>query len=231
MPTHRSAPHTSGTIAPPQDTALAGSQRRLLYELRREGPQTLPQLARRLGVSTQTVREHVHRMIGRGIVEPAGTHREGPGRPGTLFALTERGIDLFPNQESAILEELVEDLEEHGHHDALRDFFDRRGERIRQEAERRLEGLSGRERLEELVRFMRERGFVARLSESETELPRLCLCHCPLRHVVRHSDLPCRAESRFLEAIIGGQLQRETWMPGGDGTCTYRLGAKDSPPR
>lgn len=205
-------------------SGFGASQRRVLVLLKREGEQSVGELAGALDLAAETVRGHMNALAGRGLVRRAGSRKEGPGRPEILYGLTERAEDLFPQQEGRLLRELTAYLTGEGHQEVLETFFDERLHRQREEARARLEGLSGRERLEEVAALLSEEGFMAEVIASDDGEPGLCLCHCPLKEMVAVSRLPCRAEVAWIEELLGEELTRRSWMPDGDRTCTYTVG-------
>lgn len=204
---------------------LGESQRSLLVEVKRRGEATLADVADAVDLATETVREHLNALTARRLVERAGRRRDGPGRPRIVYALSDRGEALFPQREGILLGELASHLVESGREDVLEEFFERRiGEQTPDAAER-LEGLEGPDRVREVARILSDRGFMAEVEEADSDGGALLLklCHCPLRELVSASRLPCRAESEFVEELLGEGLARESWMPDGDHSCTYRI--------
>ena len=202
---------------------LGESQRSLLVELKRRGEATLADVAGAVELASETVREHLNALTARGLVQRVGRRRNGPGRPRIVYALSDRGEALFPHREGALLGELASHLVESGREEVLEEFFEWRIGQQRDSAERRLRGLEGLERVREVARILSDQGFMAEVEEDEGGALLLRLCHCPLKELVEASRLPCRAEVEFVEELLGESLVRETWIPEGDHSCTYRL--------
>lgn len=205
-------------------SGLGDTQCRLLRLLKRGGEQSVGELADALGLAPETVRGHVNSLSGRGLVRRTGRRKEGPGRPEILHDLTGRAERLFPEEEGRLLRDLTSYLTGEGHDEVLESFFEARVERQREKSRERLRGLEGRERLEEIAEILSEEGFMAEVvegEESEEGRPGLRLCHCPLKEMVAVSRLPCRAERAWIRQMTGGELDRRSWMPEGDHTCTY----------
>jgi predicted ArsR family transcriptional regulator len=202
---------------------LGDSQQAIMAHLRRLGPSTLADLGARIELAVPTLREHIHVLLGRGLVREAGRRGEGPGRPSTLYALSPQGAELFPLREHELLQRLVLHLHEQGKSELLESFFAGEAKHANAASRKRLEGLTGRERLDEVARIMTERGFMAEIDDSG-DRPRLRLCNCPLRHIVEVSHLPCKAEIGFVRELLGEKMARETFMPDGDHTCSYVAG-------
>lgn len=204
-------------------SGLGDTQRRLLELLKRGGEQSVGDLAGSLELAAETVRGHMNALAGQGLVRRAGQRKEGPGRPEILYRLTDESEQLFPDEEGRLLRDLTSYLTEEGHDGVLASFFEARVARQREKARDRLEGLEGRERLEEIAAILTEEGFMAEVMEGEGGDPGLRLCHCPLKEMVAVSRMPCRAEASWIEEMSGTELARRSWMPEGDRTCTYVL--------
>lgn len=205
-------------------SGLGASQRRVLVLLKRDGEQSVGELAAVLDLAAETVRAHMNALAGHGLVRRAGSRKDGPGRPEILYGLTEEAEGLFPQEEGRLLRELTAYLTDEGHDGVLDAFFQERLQRQREDARARIEGLEGRERLEEVAAVLTEEGFMAEVVEDEDGEPGLRLCHCPLKEMVAVSRLPCRAEVAWIREMLGRELTRRSWMPEGDRTCTYTVG-------
>jgi predicted ArsR family transcriptional regulator len=94
----------------------------------------------------------------------------------------------------------------------------------------RLEGLHGRERLEEVARILTEEGYMAEIQPGTNGAPaQLRLCHCPVRELVEVTRAPCRAEVAFVKALVGRELARSglarvEHIADGGSACAYAVG-------
>ncbi len=204
-------------------SGLGDTQRHLLELLKRGGEQSVGDLAGSLELAAETVRGHMNALAGQGLVRRAGQRKDGPGRPEILYRLTDEAEGLFPDEEGRLLRDLTAYLTEEGHDGVLAAFFESRVAEQRERSRERLEGLEGRERLEEIAGILTEEGFMAEVVEADGGEPGLRLCHCPLKEMVAVSRMPCRAELSWVEEMTGTELTRRSWMPEGDRTCTYTL--------
>ena len=210
--------------------SLNGSQRDILDLLKHRGDMTVPGLAEALGLNVETVRGHVRGLVAARLLRRQGSVVHGPGRPEILFGLTPAAERLFPRREGDVLRRLAEYLRRTDHQRLLDAFFDEWIAERRDEAMGRVERLSGRERLEEVVAVLSELGFMAVVDEPVVDEqgedgsgPRLRLCHCPLRALVDATKMPCRAEIGLVGELLGRELARESYIPAGDASCSYRL--------
>ena len=209
------SPSPAGTLA---DTGFGQSRRRLLEALKRLGSATLLEVARNLDLSRETVREHVNALAAEGLVARAGTRRHGPGRPHVIYRLTERAEALFPRREGEGLAELARYLVSRGDESVLRRFFAERAEQRLGRARARVNGLSGRKRLEEVARVLSEEGYMAEAADGT-----LRLAHCPLRELRGAARVPGRAGLALVGHLLGRPLQRTDYRPDGGASCSYRV--------
>jgi predicted ArsR family transcriptional regulator len=225
-PARRAArpPAPAPSTVPGAALAEAGfghSRRRLLETFKRLGPATLREAAAGLGLSRETVREHVNALAADGLLERAGTRRAGPGggRPEVLYRVSARAESLFPRRDGEVLAELAAYLLERGEEAELRRFFEQRAAGRLGAARSRLAGLTGRRRLEEVGRILSDEGYMATVDRGA-----LRLAHCPIRGVVDVTRLPCRAELAMVEALLGRKLRRTDYLPDGGMSCSYQVG-------
>ncbi|HQR17624.1 MAG TPA: helix-turn-helix domain-containing protein [Gemmatimonadales bacterium] len=203
---------------------LGESQQAILALLKRGGQGTIPDLAAEVGLNIETVRGHLKSLVGAGLVRREGTQRRGPGRPEVRYGLTPAAEALFPRREGETLRDLAAHLVKSGKAEVLREFFERRIGGRRADALARVRDLRGRARVAEVARIFSELGFMA-VVEDDDGVPRLRLCHCPIRELVQATRIPCAAEIGLIKALLGEEMSRVSYIPSGDNSCAYRVGA------
>lgn len=205
---------------------LTPSHRTLCDALKRRGRASVPELAEDSGLNVETVREHLRTLTTRKLIRRDGAVPRGPGRPEIEYVLTPEAESLFPRREGEILHALGRYLVDTGNHALLRDFFDAYVASRRDVAMARVSHLKGNARVAEVARVMDEMGFMPVL-DTESDTPHLRLCHCPMRDLVDATDIPCRAEIGLLTELLGKKAKRDSYIPDGDASCSYKLvGAK-----
>jgi len=205
---------------------LSDSQRRLLQLLKRTDSLTVAEAVESLDLAETTVRQHLDRLHEAGLVDKSFTP-EGRGRPTAHFALSSDGQQLFPTEDSRLLNELLGFLSREGYHrpidDFFREFWDRRAEdldeRLQQASADSLEAT-----LEVLESFLAEQGFMPEVHhDPEANTLEIRECNCPLKGAVEQTRLPCRLEAEFLEQAVHRALDRVEYIPDGNNACTYRF--------
>jgi len=210
------------------------TKRVILDTLKREGTVTIPDLAAALDLNVETVRSHVKALVSEGLIARCGVRRDGPGRPEGVYELTRRAARFFPGREGQILHELAAFLDETGHDHLLEAFFRRFAADREARAAPRLEGLDGLARVEEVARFLTEEGYMAEVvverpaAAASAPIPRLRLCNCPIRDLVRVTRIPCGAEIGLIRNLLAEPMVRVEYIPDGDAACGYAVGVAPS---
>ena len=214
-----------------QDTlvspGLGETQRLLLLALKRRGPATIADLRVELNLAPATLREHLQALTFHGLVERCGSRRHERGRPEVVYGLAPGGEDLFPRADAAVLHDLIRFLEGEGQEAMLGRFFTARLAQRRAAGLERVAGLGGAERLAEVARLFSEAGYMAEPVAAADGASTLRMHHCPLRHVVAATDLPCRAEIALAEELAGAPLVRIEHGAHVRGACTYGIASRN----
>ena len=202
------------------------TRERLLDTLKRRGPATLGALALVHRLALPTLRAHLAALEAGGLVSRVPVRSKARGRPRHRYALTPAGHARFPQREGELLGEFAGWLAARGGEGEIRRFLEERVAAARAGARERLRGLRGQARLGEVARILSEQGFMAEVEAAQGRSPVLRLCHCPIRHLVSATRLPCRVELGFVEEMVERSLERVSYIPAGDSSCAYRMGRR-----
>src|SRR5690606_7870759 len=133
----------------------------MLHLLRnREGGLTLDELAERVGVSRNAVRQHITALERDGLVRPVGLRRTGR-RPSRAYGLTTLGGERFPRQYDRLALSLLEAIDDRLGHEAAEAVLDAMVEDLARVWLPELERLGPAERKERVVTLMNELGYHA----------------------------------------------------------------------
>ncbi len=203
---------------------LLGETRAQVVDVLRPGALSVGELAEHLGVSEPAVRRHLVALERDGLVSSEIVRREGRGRPGARYALSERARRLYPERSAEFANELLDELErEHGR-GAVLAFLRRRQGRQAERYASELEGVEGlAERAARLAELLSEDGFVAASTpvsapDGATVL-QLSQGHCAITHVAAAHPEICAYEAALFRDLLGGKLSRRQTIAGGAGTC------------
>lgn len=187
------------------------------------GPSTAAALAQRLQLTPAAVRRHLDLLLDEGTLrarEPRVDGVRGRGRPAKVFVLTEAGRGRLDQAYDDLAVQAMRFLAETGGQEAVRQFADRRAERLEQRFGVLTEARPDLAPVDALAQVFTDEGYAA----SVRDLPvgaQLCQQHCPVSHVASEFPELCEAETAAISRMLGGRhVQRLATIAHGDGVCT-----------
>lgn len=196
------------------------TRKKILLALKKNGSMSVEDLSGEVHITPMGVRQHLLILERSGAVEYS-TRRQGVGRPGFLYRLTETADDLFPKSYQSFAMDILTDIENHDGTPKINEIFRRRKERTVQEMKRLLSGtdtLSGR--LRSLTGLLRNNGFIAELEEGDNHF-RLKQFNCPISKIASRFREACTYDLQLFKEVIGEHVVREQCLSDGDQACTY----------
>ncbi len=178
-------------------------------------------LAERVGeITAVTVRHHLEILRAEGLVAaPEIRRRTSPGRPQHAYSLTEKALELFPNNYRNLAEELLLRL---------------KAQLPPQQINVILEGVADQMassippsdaplpiRLNQVTRFLTQQGYNARWESAEQGYL-LHTSNCPYHHLAAAHEELCGMDMRMIAGLLGGIVPRRVaHMVAGDSACAY----------
>jgi predicted ArsR family transcriptional regulator len=220
-------------VVPIQPT---GTRQSILEALKREGPLAIAQLAERLGMSGEAVRQQLVQLQREGWIEAlhdraAGRHS---GRPAARYRLTQAGDHVFPKHYDALTVAVLDAISSELGPEALDRILASLTEARARVWEQRLAGKSVRERVEAL-RGVYEGEDPFMEAEEVSGGFRLIEHNCPFLNVALERPALCSLTVSLLSRLLGFEVVREERFQSGDGRCSFRVlmdkpRAPDAPP-
>lgn len=206
------------------DRSEARKRRRLLEILKTEGPSDAQSLAEEVGTTPMAVRQHLYQLQEEKLV----TYREEPrpvGRPAKLWELTTEANRFFPDAHAALAVDLLGALRESFGSAGLEKIVEqRRSEQAADYLGRIPKRASLKTRLERLVEFRSEEGYMAELQEDD-EGWLLIENHCPVCSAASSCTGLCAAELDVFRIVLGAraEITRAEHILEGARRCVYRV--------
>ena len=197
------------------------TQRRVLEALKRHGEATADELAETLAVSSSAVRQHLSALRTAGLIE-ARQERGHTGRPADRYRATERANPLFvtPDDLSIELLELVDDE----HPELVDRVFDRRRQRLVDDAEAHLAGTSIEERIARVTELLDAQGYLCDWEQLADDHFRINLHNCAIWTIASRFRKACASELEFLQGVLpDATVARVTHKTSGAHTCAYDI--------
>jgi len=206
----------SVTAAVPSPT-----QRRVLEALKRLGEATADELSAALEVSSSAVRQHLAALRAAGLIE-ARQERGHTGRPADRYRATVRTEPLFVTADDLSIEllELVQDE----HPDLVDRVFDRRRQRLVDDAEADLAGTSTEERIAKVTELLDAQGYLCDWEQLSDDHFRINLHNCAIWSVASRFRQACASELEYLQGVLpDATVTRVTHKTSGAHTCGYDI--------
>jgi DeoR family suf operon transcriptional repressor len=200
-----------------------GQRGAVLVQLKRSQPLTAKELAARLGVSLNAARHHLKELEVEGLVR-YDRSRRGVGAPAFSYRLSPAGEALFPRRYQETLTSVLDQIVEREGREAAVALLDSHLGRLAAQLKTELAGLSAQERLAAVARVRSEQGYMA-----EALAPAVLTEHnCAIQAVAERFPEICAAEAKFLEDVLGAEVDRRGHILSGCAACEYHVRFKDS---
>lgn len=218
----------STSIPPTTSSSLASVPRdRILALLKRQGPQTLNEVADYVGLSRTATRAHLLKLEDAELIARVAPLEEHRGRPPLTYRLTTAGDRTFPTDDADVLSALLDFLKHQGHASLMTRFFEdlwnRRAREFDSVLREQAEGDGFDARLRAL-QIVLERGNFMPHTDVQDGVVRVCECHCPLPAAARATRIPCRLEANFIAQALRSELVDTSFSTGAPGShCLFTL--------
>lgn len=210
---------------------LTGSKKELVDLIKRKGTLSIDESVKQTELAKTTLREHFLQLERDGYIQHDYV-RSGPGRPRLEYQLTQKGNNLFPSYESALIKELLNYLKSKGDEETINDFFQIFWEERIKKARHRMDQSSESDfntRIEALKHMLEEEGFMPEFNlNKENETLTIKECNCPFSEVVKETRLPCKLEAIFYKKLFNEKTERTTHIAEGDYSCSYNIPVEEN---
>jgi predicted ArsR family transcriptional regulator len=208
---------------------LKSSQDKILYQIKRLGPQSVKSLAAILEISTMGVRQHLKLLNDEGLITILPEEPQARGRPVSPWKLTEKGHARFPDGHAQITADLILSVREVLGETALDKIMEKRTLETYQQYHASMDELElTRDKAAELVRLRTNEGYMAELIEHDGDLL-ILEHHCPICIAAKTCQGFCRSELEVFQKLFQGKASvvREDHILNGARRCSYRISPND----
>lgn len=216
---------------------VENTRQQLLEILRRRKQATIDELTREMGLAPATVRRHLDILMRDNYVS-VSQKRRAVGRPHYVFALTDRGEDLFPRNYIGLTNRIIDELvglspaETKGKSgvDLAEAIFERMADRVAQVYSGRVTGKTLRERAQEVTALLANEGIFFETRKSKDGY--LLLGHgCPCPRIAEEHNEVCAHDQRLLSRLLGAEVEAVGVSKEDERTrCAYLVRESGSPP-
>lgn len=187
---------------------------------------TVEELTTRLQVTRTAVNQHLNVLVRDGFVAAGAELQQTGGRPGRIYTLTPKGIDLFPKQYSWFSSVMLSAIKDKQGSEGLASFMKGMAELVYKSLEPRLEGQDRQARLKELVQILNELSYDAKLQKSNANGTILEAHNCVYHSMaVAHPEV-CEFDLEILSRVTNSKVQQQACIVKGGATCRFLLGSR-----
>jgi predicted ArsR family transcriptional regulator len=200
------------------------SATRLLHALKATGPQSAAVIARRLGVTSTAVRQHLAKLQAEGLVA-FEDQVAGVGRPRRRWRLTEKGHGRFPDSHAGLALDLIQTVGRIFGKEGLDELIAAREQTSLELYSARLGSGDLRRRLRRLAALRSEEGYMAEVTTATDNGFVLSENHCPICVAARACQGLCRSELALFRTVLGPEVEveRVEHILAGARRCAYRI--------
>ena len=206
---------------------------RILFLLKRDGPQSTAALAQQLAVTAMAVRQHLSVLNAEGLVEFSDEQRK-LGRPARIWQLTAVAHERFPDHHAQLAVDMLQVVQSVFGEEGLERVTDEwtRQQVVAYSARMPSPDLPLAQRVAALVRIRREEGFMAECGPAQTGVIELVENHCAIAKAAHLCTKLCGGELTVFRAVlgVGVSVERVEHFLAGDRRCTYRILAEPGVP-
>lgn len=206
-------------------------RKHILEILKERDGATVAELAESLEMAPVSVRHHLDILQGDNLICVDRLERKGHvGRPQQVYGLTPEANEHFPDNFASLAAGLVRQLKQVLPPEQVSSTFQAMAHQFAEELSPQLVGLGTEDRLDRVINFLNERGYLARWEHNE-ESPDggylLHKCNCPYAGVSdEHSEL-CIMDQALIDSLMGEPCMRVQTMADDARCCTYRIGGDE----
>ncbi len=188
-----------------------------------QGAATVAELADHLEMAQVSVRHHLDILIGEDLVIAAGVRRrEGAGRPSQVYELTDEAAKFFPQRNTILAADMLDELKATLSPQELRGLLLRLAEKTAKLAPSLSPDDSLEEQLDIIAVFLTEQGYSAHW-EKQNGTYELHACNCPYTGVAdQHSEL-CMMDQAMIHHLMPDLIRLESRVLDGTTHCRYAL--------
>ncbi len=201
---------------------MQSTAEQILFELKTRGPAKTRDLASRVGISRQAIRDHLEKLASQGLTEHA-TAPAGVGRPRKTWSLTAKGHARFPDTHAQMTVELIEAIRREFGEPGLLRLIERREQGMAAQYEAALcGGGSLEDRVARLAELRSAEGYMAEVSRREDGSFVLAENHCPVCAAAAACQGFCRSElALFARLLAPARVERLEHALAGSRRCSY----------
>jgi predicted ArsR family transcriptional regulator len=207
---------------------LSSNQDKILYQIKRLGPQPAKSLALHLGITTMAIRQHLATLESNDLIKAMEPELQSRGRPLTRWKLSSEGHARFPDAHAQVTAELISGIRDLLGDEALNKVIEQRALKSYHQYQQALAKRKGLlPQLRELAKLRTDEGYMAEVEKVADGEYLLVEQHCPICIAATSCQGFCKSEIDTFRRLFNGvaSVERQEYLLDGARRCTYLITA------
>lgn len=205
------------------ETLGARQQELLRLLLENKAGLTVKEISRALRITHNAVRQHLAGMERDGLVVQSNTRPTG-GRPELLYALSEKGREIFPRHYSWFSRLLIESIREEAGSQGLTKRLNDMGTRIANQLRSQATLPENAEaKMAKLAELMTNLGYGAKPMVGSDGAPTIEANNCIFHHLAAEYPEVCHFDLALMATFVGSSVEHQECMVRGGRVCRFKF--------
>jgi predicted ArsR family transcriptional regulator len=196
------------------------THRLLLTMMKKNGPLSVGDMAKQLGITEMAVRRHLNNMERDGLVETTLV-RQPMGRPSNQYSLTAYSDNRFPSNYHNLTLDLLEELQLDSGEAAINRLFDKRKNKLINKYSSRMLAETLKEKVSSLTQIQNDNGYMAVWEQDEEGNYVINEFNCPIAQVANKYNHACQSELALFGELLQVSVERVECLAKEGKKCKY----------
>ncbi len=200
---------------------MTSTKDKIIQVILKQQKVTINDLADIVGINPISVRHHILKLEGEGVVDSA-EERHGVGRPRRVYFLTETGQEQFPTRYLRLTNRLLTHVKENFPADIVGQLFSQMGEDMADDivATQDVGSLTIEDRLDLLKDVLKSEGFSVEWVKTP-DAYHIRELNCPYFHIGQNHPEVCEVDQTLISKMLAVSATKIQCLLNGDNYCTY----------
>ncbi|WNR43248.1 helix-turn-helix transcriptional regulator [Paenibacillus roseipurpureus] len=206
-------------------TLETSTRKVILSMLKTQGPLSVQDIAKQLGITEMAVRRHIHSMEKDNLLE-ATLMRQAMGRPTSVYTLAPQADELFPKKYLQLTLDLLDELLEDEGQTKIERLFEGRQDKLEARYQPRMQAKDLEARVAELAQIQNENGYMVDWTDEGDDRYVLSEHNCPIAKVANTYQQACQCELNLFRNLLDASVERTECLAKGASKCVYIISKK-----
>ena len=195
------------------------TREKILHTLMENPGSTINELAKAVSINAISVRHHLTSLMVEGLVQ-SEEKRHGVGRPRLVYALSQKGLEKFPNRYFELTSRLLDQMKESLPPVVINRFFTDMAEGLAKDYREQTQGFSIEQKLNYIKTLLQKQGFSVGWEKKDDQYF-IYENGCPYYHVGQSHPEVCSVDQTLISRVMDIPVEKISCVLSGDSQCVY----------